>query len=78
MGEEPEKIEVEILDVKDMVTYPTPGEPYVTRVISYRGPDMISGTLFIPKDEDTPELRAKRIREDIDKKRARAREKILV
>ena len=78
MGEEPEKIEVEILDVKDMVTYPTPGEPYVTRVISYRGPDMTSGTVFIPKDEDTPEERAKRIRLDIETKRARAKEKIMV
>jgi len=73
-----EKVEVEILDVQELTTYPQPGKPFVTRIISYRGPDMISGTVFIPKDEDTPENRAKRIREDLDKKLGRKPEKITV
>lgn len=73
-----EPVEVEILDVQELTTYPRPGEAFVTRIISYRGPDMIHGTVFIPAKEDTPENRAKRIREDIDKRRAQKPEKLTV
>lgn len=78
MGAKDEKVEVEILDVQELTTWPQPGKPFVTRIISYRGPDMISGTVFIPASEDTPKNRAKKIREDLDKKLGRKPEKISV
>jgi hypothetical protein len=61
-----EKLEVEILDVKEVTTYPKLDKPFVTNIITYRYADWAPRSLFIPKDEDTPENRAKLIREDIE------------
>ena len=65
-----EKLEVEILDVRDVTTYPTPGQAFVTHIVTYRHGDMPPHTIFIRAEEDTPENRAKIIREDIEKTRA--------
>jgi len=65
-----EKVDVEILDVRDVTTYPRPGQAVVTSVITYRAGDLPPRTVFIAKDQDTPENRAKVIRADIDRARA--------
>jgi hypothetical protein len=44
-----------------------PGKPFVTHIVTYRFGDMAPRTVFIPASEDTPEGRAKAIREDIEK-----------
>ena len=78
MAKPREPVEVEILDVRDVTTYPTPGEPVVTHIVTYRYADQPPRSVFIPAEEDTPEKRAKIIREDIEKMRARKPEKLTV
>jgi len=73
-----QKVEVEILDVTEITTYPSPGKPAKTHVVSYRGPGMIFGSVFIPADQDKPDVRARMIREDLEKKLARKTEKLRV
>jgi hypothetical protein len=67
-GREP--VEVEILDVREVVTYPAPGKTAVTRIVTYRYGDMPPRSVFIPAAEDTPENRARIIREDIERAKA--------
>jgi hypothetical protein len=65
-----EPVEVVILDVREVTTYPQPNKPFVTHIVTYRSGDMAPRTVFIPAAEDTPENRAKIIREDLEKARA--------
>jgi hypothetical protein len=67
LAERRERFEVDILDVREVTTYPVPGKPFVTHIVTYRFGDMAPRTVFIPASEDTPEGRAKAIREDIEK-----------
>ena len=69
-AEKPEKLEVTILDEREITTHPKLGETAVTVVLTYSYADMAPRSLFIPKEEDTPENRAKLIREDIEKAKA--------
>lgn len=66
MAKPKEQFEVEILDVRDVTTYPTPGEAFVTHIVTYRHGDQPPRSVFIPAKEDTPENRAKIIRADIE------------
>ena len=67
MEEERPKLEVLILHEQEIVTYPKIGEKAHTTVLTYRYGELAPRTLFIPKEEDTPEKRAALIRQDIDK-----------
>ena len=78
MAEEPKKLEVTITDERTITTYPKLGEAAETVVLTYRHGDLPPRTVFIPKKEDTPENRAKIIREDIEKALAFKPEKITV
>ena len=78
MAKAKEPVEVEITDVRDTVTYPTPGKALVTHIVTYRHGDMPPRSVFIPAEEDTPENRAKIIREDIEKAKAFKPEKLTV
>jgi len=60
-----EKLEVEILSVRPIVTYPKLGEKAVTHIVTYVYGDLAPRSIWIPEAEDIPEERAKRIREDI-------------
>jgi hypothetical protein len=73
-----EPVEVEILDVREVVTYPAPGKPFITHLVTYRYADQPPRTVFIPAVEDTPENRARFIREDIEKAKAFKPEKLRV
>lgn len=73
-----ERLEVEILDVRPITTYPTPGEAFVTHIITYRYGDMPPRTVFIPAKEDTPQNRAKIIRADIEEAQKFKPEKLTV
>jgi hypothetical protein len=65
LSEQPKQT-VEILDVKDITTYPKLNQPTVTHAITYRaGADQVPRTIFIPEADDTPENRAKAIKDDI-------------
>ena len=72
------KLEVTILDEREIVTYPKIGEEARTTVLTYRFGDIPPRTLFIPKEEDTPTKRAALIRQDIDKALAFKPKKIKV
>lgn len=78
MAKPKEPVEVEILDVRDTTTYPTPGKAFVTHIVTYRYADQPLRSVFIPAEEDTPENRAKLIREDIEKVRAQKKERMTV
>jgi len=66
MEKKPE-YEVEILDVRTITTYPVPDKPVETHVITWRYGYYPPQTLYILAEEDTPEERKRRIREDLDK-----------
>lgn len=78
MSRERGKIEVEILDVREVVTYRAPNMPFYTHIITYRAGDLPPRTVFIPASEDTPENRARIIREDIEKAQAFKPQRITV
>ena len=78
MAKPKEPVEVEILDVRDVTTYPTPDKAFITHIVTYRYADMPPRSVFIPSEEDTPENRAKIIREDIEKAMAFKPEKLTV
>lgn len=78
MAKRKEPVEVVITDVRDTTTYPTPGKPFVTHIVTYRYGDMPPRSVFIPAEEDTPENRAKIIREDIEKAEAHKPERMTV
>jgi len=69
-AENENKLEVTILDEREITTHPKLGETAVTVVLTYSYADMAPRSLFIPKTEDTPENRSKLIREDIEKAKA--------
>jgi len=68
MGEE-EKIQVTIIDRREIITYPKLREPVETIAITYIAPGMPPRTIFIPKKEYSKEKELKLIREDIEKYR---------
>jgi len=70
MAKPEEKLEIIILDEREIVTYPKIGEEAHTIVLTYRHGDLAPRTLFIPKAEYTPEKRAELIRADIEKAKA--------
>ena len=78
MAKRKEPVEVEITDVRDTITYPTPDKPFVTHIVTYRYADQPPRSVFIPAEEDTPENRAKIIREDIEKAEAFKPERMTV
>jgi len=73
-----EKLEVTILDEREITTHPKLGVKAVTTVLIYSYADFAPRSLFIPKEEDTPENRAKLIREDIEKAKAARPKKLMV
>jgi len=73
-----DKLEVTILDEREITTHPKMGETAVTVVLTYSYAYMAPRSLFIPKEEDTPENRAKLIREDIEKAKAAKPKKLMV
>lgn len=72
------KLEVTILDEREITTHPKLGETAITTVLTYSYADLAPRSLFIPKEEDTPENRAKLIREDIEKAKAAKPKKLMV
>lgn len=72
------KLEVSILDEREIKTHPKLGETAVTVVLTYSHAGYAPRSLFIPKAEDTPENRAKLIREDIEKAKAAKPKKLMV
>lgn len=70
MPEKPEPLEIVILDEREIVTYPKIGEEARTIILTYRYADLPPRTLFIPKEEYTPERRAELIRIDVEKAKA--------
>jgi len=75
---EKEKIKVTIIS-RDIITlYPTPGQPVEHVIISYLAPNMPPQTIEMRKEEWSKEEEAKRIREDIEKFKARKPEEIEV
>ena len=60
-------IEVEIIDAHEITEYPLGREPTTTVIVTYRVGAEAPRSIFIPKDQDTPENRAKLIREDWQK-----------
>jgi len=65
-GEEREEVQVTRTEI---TTYPVPDKPFITVMVTYTAKDMPPATLFIPKQEWTPEEEAKRIREDLERRR---------
>lgn len=59
------EIEVEILDEWEVVTYPVPSERRVTVAVLFQAPGLPPLTVWVPKEEDTPEHRAAVIRAKI-------------
>ncbi len=78
MAKDRERVEVEILDVRETKTFPKPGEAFITHIVTYRYADQPARSVFIPADEDTPENRAKIIRADLEKARAQKPERMTV
>ena len=63
-------MKVSILRRTDLPTYPTPDKVVITRAITYQADMMPPRTIYIDKDEWTPELEKDRIKEDIEKVKA--------
>lgn len=61
---------VTILRRTDLPTYPTPTEVVIIRAITYQADMLPPRTIYIDKDEWTPDLEKDRIREDIEKVKA--------
>ena len=69
-AEKPEKLEVKIIDEREITTHPKLGETVATVALTYTYAGLAPRTIFIPKAEDSPEKRAELIREDIEKAKA--------
>jgi len=65
---EEEKYEVTVIARDDVTTYPKLGVAVETRLITYVAAGLPPSTISIPKEEWTPELEKKLIREDIEKR----------
>jgi len=65
---EEEKYEVTVIARDDVTTYPKLGVAVETRLVTYVGAGLPPSTISIPKEEWTPELEKKLIREDIEKR----------
>lgn len=76
--ENKDKLEVTILDEREITTHPKLGEVAVTTVLTYSYADLAPRALFIPKADDTPENRVKLIRADIEKAKAARPKKLMV
>jgi len=63
-----------ILRRTDLPTYPTPTEVVILRAITYQADMLPPRTIYIDKDEWTPDIEKDRIREDIEKVKAEAPE----
>ena len=61
---------VTILRRTDLPTYPTPTEVVILRAITYQADMLPPRTIYIDKEEWTPDLEKDRIREDIEKVKA--------
>ena len=66
-----EKREVTIIGEEEVTTFPKIATPVVNVQITYVYGGLPPATVTIPKDEDTPQARAKMIREDIDQRMKR-------
>lgn len=74
----PEKLEVSILDVKEITTYKAPDKPVKQHIVTYRYLDRAPRSLFILEEEDTTENRAKLIRADIKAAEAQGQQTLAV
>ncbi len=58
---------VSILRRTDLPTYPTPDKVVIITAITYQADMLPPRTIYIDKDEWTPDIEKDRIREDIEK-----------
>lgn len=72
------EIEVEVLNEWEVETYPVPGKKRITVGVLFQAPGLPPLTVWIPKDEDTPEHRAAVIRSKIQAEAAPTRKTIRV
>lgn len=70
MAEAERKYDVTILSRDEVTTYPKIGQPLIVKQITYVAAGLPPHTLFVPKDQYTPEFEKKAIREDVDKRLA--------
>jgi len=68
--EEKVEYEVEIIDRREIITYPRIRQPVTTIAITYVAAGLPPETLFIPKEEYTVEVEKKRIRKRIEERLA--------
>jgi len=66
--EEEIEYEVEIIDRREIVTYPRIRQPLPTIAVTYVAADLPPETIFIPKEEYTAEEEKKRIRKRIEER----------
>jgi len=67
---EEEKITVEIIDRREIITYPKLREAVETVTVTFIAPGMPPRTIFIPKAEYSKERELKLIREEIERWKA--------
>jgi hypothetical protein len=59
--------EVKILSRTELMTYPTPDKPVTVKAVTYQTGFMPPRTVYIPKDEYTPDKEKEVIKTDIEK-----------
>lgn len=78
VSESEEGEEVTILREEEILLYPTAEKGQVSIAVTYSTRDMPPWTVLIPKDEYTLELRAEKVRESIEQRRAQTPETIRI
>jgi len=71
----PEEVEWTILRRTELPTWPTPEKPVMVVAVTYQVNMMPPRTIYIPKEEWTPEEEDKRVLEDIKAVRAQRPER---